>query len=536
MNWLNLIDRRLMIAVAIAATISAMIGFGFWSMSKSYGVAFSNVTGKDGGAIIAALEQMNVQYKVSEGGATILVAADQVPQVRLKLAAMGLPKSTNSGYELLENQKFGVSQFVEQTNFQRAIIGELERSIQSINSIDQAKVMIGLPKQTVFVRDQQKPTASVMLKLHSGRSLTEHQVNAIVHLVATSVADLHPTNISVVDQSGTLLWDPAKKHGASQIDTSQLKHINEVQNQIVKRIESLLIPIAGAKNIRAEATVEIDFSNSEQAEEIYKPNKDNNVAVRNQQINETPTVNPMSAMGVPGAASNLPSPQTQASGNSSVAPQSGDANQAPQTGAVRNSVTNFEIDKTLRYSQKGVGSIKRLSVAVVLNNKRLVDSTGRTEEQSWTESEISKVTALTRDAMGYSSTRGDTLTVINMPFAANLEVERKESETWQLPLWFDSVKSMSKILIDLIIFLAIYRLVLRPLIRRYVTNKQFDSLIEPSPSNGTTIIASDATNRTQIENVTKTGYEAELDKAKMLAKDDPKIVANIISSWLNKNG
>lgn len=525
-----------MIAVAIAATISAMIGFGFWSMSPGYGVAFSNVTGKDGGAIIAALEQMNVQYKVSEGGATILVAADQVPQVRLKLAAMGLPKSTNTGYELLENQKFGVSQFVEQANFQRAIIGELERSIQSINSIDQAKVMIGLPKQTVFVRDQQKPTASVMLKLHSGRGLTEHQVNAIVHLVATSIADLHPTNISVVDQTGTLLWDPAKKYGTGQIDTSQLRHINEVQNQIVKRIETLLIPIAGEKNIRAQATVEIDFSNSEQAEEIYKPNKDNNTAVRNQQINETPNVNPSSAMGVPGSASNLPGPQTQVSVNNIAVPQISDANQAPTTSAVRNSVTSFEIDKTLRYSQKGVGSIKRLSVAVVLNNKRSVDSSGKADEQSWTESEISKVTALTRDAMGYSSTRGDTLTVINMPFVANLEVVQRDSETWKLPPWFDSIKNMSKLLIDLIIFIAIYRLVLRPLIRRYVTNKQFDSLIEPSSSSGSSTIVADTTNRTQIENISKTGYETELDKAKMLAKDDPKIVANIISSWLNKNG
>lgn len=536
MNWLKLIDQKFMIAVAIAATISAMIGLGFWSMNQSYSVAFSNITGKDGGAIIAALDQMNMPYKVSDGGATILVATDQVPNVRLKLAALGLPKSVNIGYELLENQKFGVSQFVEQTNFQRAIIGELERSIQSINAIDQAKVMIGLPKQTVFVRDQQKPTASVMLKLHTGRNLSEQQVNAIVHLVATSVADLHPTNISVVDQTGTLLWDPTKKSSVTQIDTSQIKHVSEIQNQIVKRIESLLIPIAGAKNVRAQATVEIDFSNSEQSEEIYKPNKDSHSAIRNQQINETPITNSPNGIGIPGSASNVPAPQTQVAANPSASAQTQDSTQASSAGMIRNSVTSFEVDKTLRYSQKGVGTIKRLTVAVVLNNKRSLDSDGKATEQSWTEAELSQITALTRDAMGYSTTRGDTLTVMNMPFVADAQPEFQSSDVWKIPPWFDSLKSMSKLLIDLIIFIAIYRLVLRPLINRYVLHKQFETLIEPSNTTASPTVAVDNTRRVQLEGTTTAGYESELDKAKLLAKDDPKLVANIISSWLNKNG
>lgn len=525
-----------MIAIAIAATFASMVGIGFWSFNQEYSVVFSNISNKDGGTIIAALEQMNVPYKVSEGGATILAPTEQVSQVRLKLAGMGLPKSGNVGFDLLENQKFGVSQFVEQTNYQRALIGELEKSIQSIHVIESAKVILGLPKQTVFVRDQKKPSASVMLKIYPGRILTDLQAQAIVHLVATSVADLSPANISVIDQTGTLLWDPVKKSGTAQIDSTQIKFVNEVQNNIVKRIESILIPIAGEKNIHAQATVELDFTNSEQSEEIYKPNKDGSSTIRSQQVNESAQPGLSPASGIPGVESNMRNPTTAPVTTGTQSSPSPEAVQSTTNTTIKNSTISFEVDKTLRYSQKEVGAIKRLSVAVVLNNKKGLSPEGKPVEQSWTETEINQITALTKDAMGYSTTRGDSLTVTNMAFAPVVISEIETPSIWRTSGFIENIKTIAKLFIDLVVFIAIYRLILRPLIKRYVSESRID--IQPrTTENSDTVSPSPyyPVNQ-QFENLPKTVYQNELENAKLLAKEDPKLVANIISSWMNKHG
>ena len=536
MNWQNLIDRKFMTAIAIAATISAMVGFGFWSFNQEYGVVFSNINSKDGGSIIAALEQMNVPYKTSDGGATILVPSDQVAQIRLKLASMGLPKGSNSGFDLLENQKFGVSQFVEQTNYQRALIGELEKSIQSINAIESVKVILGLPKQTVFVRDQKKPTASVMIKLLGSRSLTEQQVQAIVHLVATSVADLTPENISMVDQTGTLLWDPTKKAGHAQLDSNKFKLVNEVQNNIVKRIENILIPVAGVKNIRAQATADLDFTNSEQSEEIYKPNKEGNSTIRSQQVNESAQPNAATASGVPGAESNLRNSGTGTAPNGPQDPQGTEVTQPAANNTSRTSTISYEVDKTLKYSQKEQGAIKRLSVAVVLNNKQTLNADGKVVEQSWAENEIDKITALTKDAMGYNSARGDSLTVTNIPFAAEITSEIEAPPFWRSTAALENLKMIAKLFIDLVVFIAIYRLILSPLIKHYVTDSRN---ILPAPTadqNTNTAVQAYYPVSQEFEKVPKTGYQNELEQAKLLAKEDPKLVANIISSWMSRNG
>ena len=273
-----------MLVAGIAAVIAVMVVFWLWSQQPDYRVLFANYSDKDGGAIVAELEKMNVPYKFSDSGTAILVPAAQVHQARLKLAADGLPKGGNVGFELLENQKFGVSQFVEQVNFQRALEGELERSVQSISAVEGAKIHLAIPKATVFVRDQQKPTASVLLNLRAGRNLDPQQVAAVVHLVASSVPDLPIANVTVVDQNGSLLSDISKKEGANNLDATQIKYIDDMQQSIVKRVESIIAPIVGAKNVRAESSVEIDFSTIEQAAETYKPNqKPEDTAIRSMQ-------------------------------------------------------------------------------------------------------------------------------------------------------------------------------------------------------------------------------------------------------------
>ena len=286
------ISNKLMLLVGTAAVIAVMAVFWLWSQQPDYRILFSNYSDKDGGAIVAALEKMNVPYKFSEGGSAILVPASQVHQARLKLAADGLPRGGNIGFEILENQKFGVSQFVEQVNFQRALEGELERSIQSIGAVEVARIHLAIPKASVFVREQQKPTASVLLNLRAGRSLDAQQVGAVVHLVASSVPDLPAGNVTVVDQNGNLLSDTSKKAGANNLDPSQLKYVENMQQSIVKRVESIIAPIVGAKNVRAEASAEIDFSSLEQAAEIYKPNqKPEDVVIRSSQTNESQSSN-----------------------------------------------------------------------------------------------------------------------------------------------------------------------------------------------------------------------------------------------------
>ncbi|HWV62601.1 MAG TPA: flagellar basal-body MS-ring/collar protein FliF, partial [Oxalicibacterium sp.] len=240
--------KRFLLMAGVAAVISIMIGIVLWSQKPDYRVLFSNFSDRDGGAIVASLQAANVPYKFAEGGTAILVPADRVHEVRLKLAAEGLPKGGNVGFELMENQKLGISQFLEQVNFQRALEGELARSIQSISAVQAARVHLAIPKASVFVRDQQKPTASVLLNLHPGRILDQQQVSAIVHLVASSVPELSPKNVTIVDQAGNLLSENNKPAGTNTMDPSQLKYVQELQNNIVRRIESIITPIVGQNN------------------------------------------------------------------------------------------------------------------------------------------------------------------------------------------------------------------------------------------------------------------------------------------------
>src|SRR4051812_16705528 len=254
------LGRNILIGGAVAVALAVIIALWLWTQQVQYKVLFSNYSDRDGGAITASLDQMGVKYKFSDGGSAILVPAEQVHDIRLKLAAQGLPKGGNVGFELLENQKLGVSQFVEQVNYQRSLEGELARSIQSLGAVSAARVHLALPKPSVFVRDQQKPTASVVLTMQAGRALEAGQVLAIVHLVASSVPDLPTGHVSVIDQNGTLLSDTSKQNGAKQLDPNQLKYVLQLQQSIVKQVETIVGPIVGTGNVRAEATADVDFA------------------------------------------------------------------------------------------------------------------------------------------------------------------------------------------------------------------------------------------------------------------------------------
>jgi flagellar M-ring protein FliF len=251
-----------------AATMIAILVAGYlWSQAPDYRVLYGNLPDRDGGAVVASLQQMNIPYKFADGGA-LMVPAAQIHETRLRLAAVGLPKSGPLGFELMETQKFGVSQFAEQINYQRALEGELSRTIQTLASVQAARVHLALSKPTAFMRDQPKASASVLLNLAPGRTLDSTQVSAVIHLVSNSVPELNAKNVSIVDQNGNLLSTENNNNGRRSLDPNQLKYRQSLEQNYIARIESILAPLIGPANVRAQVTAELDFTESENAEEI----------------------------------------------------------------------------------------------------------------------------------------------------------------------------------------------------------------------------------------------------------------------------
>src|SRR5450830_836682 len=543
--------RRVLLMVAAAAVIALMIGIWMWSQKTEYRVLFSNFSDRDGGAIVASLQQMNVPYKYSEGGSAILVPENMVHDARLKLAAQGLPKGGNVGFELMENQKLGVSQFLEQVNFQRALEGELARSIQSLSAVQAARIHLALPKASVFVRDQQKPTASVILSLYPGRMLDGQQVSAIVHLVASSVPELSPKAVTIVDQNGNLLSDTTTKQPGNSLDPTQLKYVQDLQQDIVKRVESIIAPIVGNGNVRAEATADVDFSRSEQAAETYKPNQTaDTAAVRSKQSSEQQNSN-SSASGIPGALTNQP--PAPATAPIATPPTTGPANTTGSTSsgnAHKDSTINYEVDKTVQYIQQPMGGVKRLTVAVVVNYKRSIDQNGKIVMKPLTDAERAQISDLVKEAMGYNKDRGDSLNVVNTQFSMEAE---PELPLWKQPDMIALAKEIGRYVLLGIVLLYLYFGVLRPIIYKISGKEEREAKARAEAEAAEAAAAAAAAAEAEAEAMfdpddpdaivqlsgdpeeidERAAYKANLESAKQWAMKDPKLVANIIKTWVN---
>ncbi|MGO4466253.1 flagellar basal-body MS-ring/collar protein FliF [Pseudoduganella sp. RAF53_2] len=546
--------RNLMRGGAVAGILALVLILWLWNKEPDYKVLFSNFSDRDGGAITAALDQMQVKHKFSEGGQAILVPAEQVHDVRLRLAAQGLPKGGNVGFELMENQKLGVSQFLEQVNYQRALEGELARSIESLSAVQSARVHLALPKPSVFVREQQKPTASVILNLHPNRVIDPAQVSAIVHLVASSVPELSPANVTVVDQQGNLVSDLNKNGSAGanakNLDASQLKYVQELQKQVIKQVESIVTPIVGEGNVRAEAVADVDFSAVEQAAESYKPNSPPAAsAIRSQQSSETtgnPNANPN---GVPGALSNQP-PGTATAPLTTNPPGTAPAPGQPGTGTTaanagpshKESTTNYEVDKTVRYEQKAIAGLKRMTVGVVVNYRRIVGKDGKITVRPLSADEMAKINNLVKEAMGYNQDRGDSVSVANAPFDGVDKEAPPPLEWWRDPANLPLAKELAKFLITALILLYILLRIVRPMMRPVF--KKIDEINAPEPEPEEEIIEEPtgptpeemlAQEIAEMEENTARTYRDNLALAKKLAMDDPRIVANVIKEWIGNN-
>lgn len=549
-------QQKIIFMVAVAAMVAVIVGTILWSRQPDWKVLFSNLTEKDGGAIVAILEAQNIQHRYSDNGA-LLVPSQRVHEVRLKLASQGLPRGGMVGFELLENQKFGTSQFAEQVNYQRGLEGELSRTISSIGAVQTARVHLAIPKPSVFVREEQKPTASVMLNLYPGRALDNGQISGIAHLVSSSVPQLPIGNVAIIDQNGALLSQLKSKLTEVGLDPTQLKYVREIEDGIIKRIDEILKPMLGAENYKVQVAADLDFSQNEQTAESYRPNNTpESTSIRSKQSNESASVN-QAAGGVPGALTNQPpvpatAPLTQPATGTTLTPPAkpGDIQgridasgiTAPLNAAgqpvstSKNATINYELDKTVRYTKQAIGDIRRLSAAVVVNHRKEIGKDGKPATKPLAEAEMKQINELIREAMGFNKERGDTISIANAPFTA---VDRSDSG---VPIWKDPenisyVKDLIKYLLIAGIVAALYLKVIQPSIKTmFPPHSKADGAAGHSGGilGGTHVIVGDdgedEANEARINQ-----YATKVQKARDIAQADPKAVANILKDWIGAN-
>ncbi|MBX9495591.1 flagellar M-ring protein FliF [Yersinia enterocolitica] len=542
---------KIPLLIAAAAAVAILVALMLWAKSPDYRVLYSNLNDRDGGDIVTQLTQLNIPYRFADNGGALLIPADKVHETRLRLAQQGLPKGGAVGFELLDQEKFGISQFSEQVNYQRALEGELARTIGTLGPVLNVRVHLAMPKPSLFVREQKSPTASVTLALQPGRALDDGQINAIVYMVSSSVAGLPPANVTVVDQTGRLLTQ--SDSAGRDLNAAQLKFTNEVENRFQRRIETILAPMVGSGNVHAQVTAQVDFASREQTDEEYKPNQAaNQGAVRSQQVSTSEQLGGTNVGGVPGALSNQPSatpvapievPQaTPATGAGAAANAANAANRpataARQTATSSNSrhdqTTNFEVDRTIRHTQQQAGMVQRLSVAVVVNYGS--DKAGKPIALS--KDQLAQVESLTREAMGFSTVRGDTLNVVNTPFNATDDASGSNLPFWQQPSFFDQLLNIGRYLLILLVAWILWRKLVRPLIaKKQEADKAAASVNNIVQAAQTTETAKQTKEELALrkKNQQRVSAEVQAQRIRELADKDPRIVALVIRQWMSND-
>lgn len=538
LEWVSRLraNPKIPLMVASAAAVAIVVALVLWAKSPDYRTLFSNLSDQDGGAIVSQLTQMNVPYRFADNGGAIEVPADKVHELRLRLAQAGLPKGGAVGFELLDQEKFGISQFSEQVNYQRALEGELSRTIETLGPVKSARVHLAMPKPSLFVREQKSPSASVTVNLEPGRALDEGQISAVVHLVSSSVAGLPPGNVTLVDQSGHLLTQ--SNTNARDLNDAQLKYAADVESRVQRRIEAILGPIVGNSNVHAQVTAQIDFDNKEQTEEQYRPNGDASQAVlRSRQVNESEQIGSPYPGGVPGALSNSPAPAPSAPiatppANNTTRTTSTQSSGGPRN-TQRNETSNYEVDRTIRHTKRNVGDIQRLSVAVVVNYRALAD--GKT--QALSAEQMKQIDDLTREAMGFSSQRGDTLNVVNSPFTQSEETGG-ELPFWQQQSFIDQLMSLGRWLLVLLVAWLLWRKAVRPQLMRRQQETQVAAeqvrVVQETQDAVEVHLSKDEQLQQRRANQ-RMGAEVMSQRIRDMSDNDPRVVALVIRQWMNND-
>ncbi|HHU0689437.1 MULTISPECIES: flagellar basal-body MS-ring/collar protein FliF [Citrobacter] len=542
LEWLNRLraNPRIPLIVAGAAAVAIIVAMVLWAKAPDYRTLFSNLSDQDGGAIVTQLTQMNVPYRFTEGSGAIEVPADKVHELRLRLAQQGLPKGGAVGFELLDQEKFGISQFSEQVNYQRALEGELARTIETLGPVKRARVHLAMPKPSLFVREQKSPSASVTVNLEPGRALDEGQISAVTHLVSSAVAGLPPGNVTLVDQAGHLLTQ--SNTSSRDLNDAQLKYASDVESRVQRRIESILSPIVGNGNVHAQVTAQLDFASKEQTEEQYSPNGDESQAVlRSRQLNVSEQIGSGYPGGVPGALSNQPAPANTApiatppanqqnAQNAQTTQTANNANTSPRN-TQRNETSNYEVDRTIRHTKMNVGDVQRLSVAVVVNYKTLPDG----KPLPLTADQMKQIEDLTREAMGFSDKRGDTLNVVNSPFTATDETGG-ELPFWQQQSFIEQLMVAGRWLLVLLVAWILWRKAVRPqLLRRSEEAKAANeqTRVRQETEEAVEVRLSKDEQTQQRRTNQRLGAEVMSQRIREMSDNDPRVVALVIRQWIN---
>lgn len=521
--------------LTVAVSLALGVGIILWSQAPSYQILYGTVAGKEKGEIVEALQKANVDYKLDEATGALMVPASQLHEVRMQLAMEGLPRSADTGFELLnENPGFGVSEFLEKARYQRALEGELARTISNLHSVKNARVHLALPKRSVFIRDRKAPSASVALELYAGRALAPGQVAAITHLVASSIPDLESAEVTVVDQKGNLLTQPERSQ-ALGMTTSQFEYTQRIEKEYGRRIQHILAPLVGTGKVRAQVVAEVDFTVTEQTQERYEPERG---ALRSEQTSEEERIGDRLPQGIPGALSNQPPGEAQApetldeNGEGGAQPAG-----LPSTRSAR-ATRNYELDRTISHTRLAPGSIRRLSIAVVVDEKPVTDADGNVTIMPRSPQELEYITALVKEAVGFNPNRGDTINVINAPFVPDEEAEPlPDLPFWQQDWFWQAVKQGTGILAVLFLLLG----VLRPTFRKLTTVPEpvaVPSIPKDSEGEQDELKEDQLTLSSKAPALQLAGpdsLEANLEMVRKLATDDSERVAQVVRNWVSRD-
>ena len=565
----NLSEMTMLRQVGLMVGLAASVAIGFavvlWSQQPDYRPLYGSLAGMDAKQVMETLAASDIAYTVEPNSGALLVKADDVARARLKLAGAGVaPTDGNIGFEILDkDQGLGTSQFMEATRYRRGLEGELARTISSLNNVKGARVHLAIPKSSVFVRDERKPSASVLVELFSGRSLEPGQVLAIINLVATSVPELSKSQITVVDQKGNLLSDMAENSALTQAG-KQFDYSRRMESMLTQRVHNILQPVLGNDRYKAEVSADVDFSAVESTSEQFNPDQP---ALRSEQsTSEQRTAANGPPQGVPGALSNQPpapasAPQTtggaaatagaiapgqpllDANGQQIMDPATGQPMLAPYPADKRNQSTkNFELDRSISHTKQQQGRVNRLSVSVVVDDQVKVNAAdGTITRAPWGADELARFTRLVQDAVGFDASRGDSVSVINMPFSAERGEVIAEAAFYTQPWFWDIVKQVLGVLFILVLVFG----VLRPVLNNITGNgskKQLAAFggsdVELGGMGGLDgELANDRVSLGGPQSILlpspSEGYDAQLNAIKSLVAEDPGRVAQVVKEWIN---
>jgi flagellar M-ring protein FliF len=540
--------RQIFMLAGIAGAVAIGIAAVMWSRAPNYGLLYGGLEQKDAAAVTQALQAGNTPYTLSTDGSSIFVPAADVAGVRLKLAGQGLPQGSGASALPQADSPFGMSDMAERSRYQSMLESDLSSTIAGLQSIRAARVHLALPKPSAFVRDNKPASASVVVSLYPGRQLDQGQVAAIVHLVAASVPDLDTRQVSVIDQGGNLLTvsDP---DSASAIGDSRLRLSNRIEATYTQRVEDLLTPLVGAGKVRAQVFADLDFSQTEKASETF--NHDN-PALRSEQTNSETRTDAANNGGVPGALSNQP-PNTGANataanpaagGAAGAKPGQNAATQTAQTPTqqTQSATRNFELDRTVSHVTDPAGKVARLSVAVVVDNKQVPDKDGKSKSVPFTTEEIARLTELTKNAVGFSAARGDSVSVINEAFhGVTAEDEPQSTPFWERPGMLDLIKQGLGVMIALVVGFFVLRPILKGLLKPAPMMMNNVALAGPMPTVSVMVDDDDMTpdrvsTSPQLGSPALLAYEQKVSLAKRMAAENPKQVAQVVKSWVSDDG